>query len=43
MENWPKQFTDATPEATPDPTDGTRNLTLISWKIRLGAEGRVRP
>ena len=35
MENWPKQFTDAALEATTDPTDGTRNLALISWKIRL--------
>ena len=36
MENQLRKVTEAGPEASPDPTDGTQNNTNISWKIRLG-------
>lgn len=35
-ENQASLFTVAAPEGMPDPTEGTRHLTLLSWKIRLG-------
>ena len=37
-ENQASLFTVAAPEGMPDPTEGTRHLTLLSWKIRLGGE-----
>ena len=36
VENEPRKVTEAGPEASPHPTDGTQNNTNISWKIRLG-------
>ena len=31
-ENEPRKVTEAAPEASPHPTDGTQNLKYISWK-----------